>query len=95
MASGFMGIQSPDDGWTQPEKIILRTVLVSLYEKIPDLKDKFILMATYESSYTQEAIGDMLGISQVAVNKRLKHALEILNKHRAEFGYESTHECIE
>lgn len=93
--SGFMGINPPPDGWTQPEKIILRTVLVSLYEKLPDLKDKFILMATYESTYTQEAIGDMLGISQVAVNKRLNKSLKILQKHRKEFGYESTSESIE
>lgn len=87
--SGFLGIQPPPDGWTQPEKIILRTVLVNLYDKLPDLKDKFILMATYESSYTQEAIGEMLGISQVAVNKRLNKSLKLLQAHRKEFGYET------
>lgn len=95
MSNGFLGIQPPADGWTQPEKIILRTVLVSLYDKLDDLKDKFILMATYESSYTQEAIGEMLGISQVAVNKRLKKALKLLQKHRTEFGYESSNPNLE
>lgn len=93
--TGFMGIEPPPDGWTQPEKIILRTVLVTLYEKLPDLKDKFILMATYESNYTQESIGDMLGISQVAVNKRLNKAVERLQQFRKEFGYDSANHCLE
>jgi len=68
-------IKEPSDGWTQYERAIMRESIVSIYKIIDDPLDKFILCVTFEGGYTQDEAGRMLGISQVAVQKRLKKTL--------------------
>lgn len=56
----------------------MRTTIVELYAGVSDLTDRFILLAHFEGNYTQDEIGQMLHISQVAVNKRLHKAIALL-----------------
>lgn len=77
-----MPIAEPADGFTQTERIILRELILSVYLSIEDPIDKFILMATHESQYNQSEVGKMLGISQVAVHKRLNSLRRTLKRAR-------------
>ena len=68
----------PADGWTQLEKVFIRQLIINMYRGIKDPLDKFILIATTESCYKQDEISEMCGISQVAINKRLKKTRDFL-----------------
>lgn len=75
-----MPIPEPEDGFTQMERIILRELILTVYLRLSDPLDKFILMATHESNYNQQEVGQMLGISQVAVSNRLEEIKTKLRK---------------
>lgn len=45
-----------------------------------NMQNAFILMAVNEAGYTQQDVATMLGISQVAVQKRLKNTTQDLRK---------------
>jgi len=66
-----MILQEPEDGYSPLEKILLKQFIISIYSVIRDPVDKFILIARHESNYKQDEVAKMLGISQVAVSKRL------------------------
>jgi DNA-directed RNA polymerase specialized sigma24 family protein len=71
-------LPQPTDGWSTLEKLLLRSVIINMYKFLDDPLDRFILMASVENNYRQEEIGQMCGISQVAINKRLKRTKLIL-----------------
>jgi len=73
-------VQPPKDSFSSLEKIFLKDLLVSIYRMIPDVCSKFIMVAYFECGYSQEDIANMLGISQVAVNKRIKKTQDRLKK---------------
>ena len=50
----------------------LEMMAVSVYAKLDDPLDKFILMGVYEMNYPKEDIAECLGISYTAVYKRLE-----------------------
>jgi hypothetical protein len=68
----------PSDGWEGYEKHFLRAIIVTMYCRVRDPIDKFILIAKYESNYCEQEIGRMLKMSQPAINKRLKKIRAIL-----------------
>jgi DNA-directed RNA polymerase specialized sigma24 family protein len=70
----------PPDGWTQLEKMFLKTVVIKMYQSIHDPLDRFILMASAESNYKQEDISEMCGLSQVTISKRLTRIKSILKR---------------
>jgi len=74
--------KEPEDGWNNYERMILRETIVSIYKKIDDPLNKFILCITHECGYSQEEAARMLGVTQPAVNKRLKQTLEKIRKLR-------------
>ena len=78
----ILPIAEPKDGFDQLEKMFLRQMIISTYSMVNDPIDKFILLATHECSYTQQEIGQMIGISQVMVHKKLKEATERLKRLR-------------
>lgn len=63
----------PPDGFTSMERIFIRDILVSIYKNLNSPISKFIIVSYFECGYTQEQIASMLGISQEAVNKRIKN----------------------
>lgn len=65
-------VQEPNDGFAAFEKLFLKDTLISIYRTIKDQKNKFIILAYFECGYTQKQIAEMMRISQVAVNKRIK-----------------------
>lgn len=71
-------IQPPSDGFMDFEKLFLKDTLVSIYRTLRDARTKFIIVAYFECGYNQQQIADMLRISQVAVQKRIKKAQEKL-----------------
>ena len=75
-------VQEPQDGWTPEERFFLKSVVISLYRSIGDPVDRFIIIAVYESGYTQTEIAEILGISQAAVNHRLTKTLEEIRLRR-------------
>lgn len=77
-----MMISPPSDGWTQLERVFMRELVISVYSKIVDPIDKFILIARHESNYKQEEVAEMLGISQAAVSKRLTKVKKTMRKKR-------------
>jgi RNA polymerase sigma factor (sigma-70 family) len=76
--------KNPSDGWSQMERQIQKEIILSLYCSITDPINKLILMASYENDYSEQDIADMMGISQVAISKRLKKTIELLRKLHAE-----------
>ncbi len=83
-----MEIQTPvpADGWENYERLFLKDIVVTMYCRIKDPVNKFIIIAKYECGYKEEEIGKMLKISQEAISKRLKKTKEILfraKKHNA------------
>lgn len=74
--------KEPDDGWNNYERMILRETIVSIYQKIEDPLNKFILCVTHECGYSQEEVARMLGVTQPAINKRLKKTLKKIRKLR-------------
>lgn len=68
-------IAEPADGWQKIERIFLREIILSTYRAIKDPKDQFIIMAINEAGYTQDEVAIIMGISQVAVHKRLRNTL--------------------
>lgn len=71
---------SPKDGWSHMERQIQKEIILSIYCSVSDPINKLILMASYENDYTEQDIADMMGISQVAISKRLKKTLELIRK---------------
>jgi len=71
-------LPQPSDGWSTLERLLLRSVIINMYKFLDNPLDRFILMASVENEYRQEEIGEMCGISQVAINKRLKKTKSIL-----------------
>lgn len=63
----------PDDGWTNDEKLIIRQLAISVYSSLPDVLDKFIVMACLQNEYNQEDVASMVGISQEAISKRIQN----------------------
>ena len=77
-----MNLDSPEDNWTPDERVFIRLNVLIIYKKVENPIDKFIIIAMHESGYTQEEIGQMLGISQEAVSKRYKNAVIRLKEFR-------------
>jgi RNA polymerase sigma factor (sigma-70 family) len=73
-------IQPPSDGFMDFEKLFLKDTLISIYKILGDARTKFIMVAYFECGYNQQQIADMLKISQVAVQKRIKKAQDKLRK---------------
>lgn len=73
-------IQPPSDGFFDFEKVFIRDILISVYKVIEDPITKFIMVSYFECGYNQEQIATMLGITQEAVNKRIKKAQEHLRR---------------
>jgi len=73
-------IQPPIDGFMDFEKIFIKDTLISVYKMLGDAKTKFIIVAYFECGYNQQQIADMLRISQVAVQKRIKKAQQQLRE---------------
>lgn len=67
-------IQPPSDGFMDFEKLFLKDTLISVYKMLGDAKTKFIIVAYFECGYNQQQIAEILRISQVAVQKRIKKA---------------------
>lgn len=67
-------IQPPVDGFLNFEKVFIKDILISVYRTLPDPITKFIMVSYFECGYNQEQISMMLGITQEAVNKRIKKA---------------------
>ena len=74
----------PPDGWLPEEKMFLKDMVLSVYKSIDDPTDKFILLASFESNYTQNDIAFILGCSQVAIQHRLAKTLECIRDKRKE-----------
>lgn len=70
----------PEDGWQPMERILLRDLVVSLYRTVRKPNDKFILMAIFESGYSQTEVAMILGVSQVAVYKRITEIKKYLDR---------------
>lgn len=81
MVENLPGILSllPSD-YTPEEKEIFMCTVVNIYRKLPDPKDKFIVMWCYELGYQKQHVGPALGMSEVAVFKRIKKIKDILFK---------------
>ena len=75
-------MSEPPDGWTPEERFLMRDFVLSLYKKINDPIDKFIVMAVYEAGYTQTEVAIMFGISQVAINHRLLNTVKKIKEKR-------------
>ena len=75
-----MIFKQPADGWTTLEQLLMRAMICRIYEKLPDPLDKFILLANFEAGYTQVEIARMIGISQAAINRRLREARKFLRQ---------------
>ena len=69
---------APSDGWEPYEKMFLRAIVVTMYCKLKDPIDKFILIAKFESGYVEQEIARMVKMSQPAVNKRIKKIRQVL-----------------
>jgi len=80
-----MFLQPPDDGWTGWEKMMMKSVLLSIYKSIPSSINRFIFLAKMETGYSETDIAFILNISQPAVSKRLKKTLEEIKKNRKDF----------
>lgn len=61
----------PDDR-TEEETKILNAVMVRIYNELPDPKDKFILAFCFHLGYGKEDTARALGMSHVAVWKRMR-----------------------
>lgn len=75
-------IQAPSDGFTSYELIILQDLIITVYEKIEEPRDKFILCGIYECGYKQEDVARMLNCTQEYVSKRLNRILKDIRKMR-------------
>lgn len=73
-------IQEPKDGFENFERLFIKDTLSSVYRKIKYTGNKFIIIAYFECGYNQQQIANMLRISQVAVQKRIKKAQEKLRR---------------
>lgn len=80
----MLELQPPPDGWTAVERAIMKQTIIDVYSSIPDLTNRFIIVAHFEGGYTQTDIAAMLGISQVAVYKRLTKTLNVVRAHKKE-----------
>lgn len=76
--------KEPEDGWTASEKEFMRDVVIAAYKILGDTTNRFIIAMIYECGYTQVEVAQILNISQVAVSKRLTHALGKLRRKRKE-----------
>lgn len=72
----WQSLQEPDDGWTQYERIILRDTIVNIYKIMGDTTDRFIFVMVFECGYSQVEISRILGLSQVAISKRLNGVIK-------------------
>lgn len=68
----------PDDGWTDDEKYYLPLTIVNLYRSLKNPQDMFILMCIKEIGYSEEIVGQILGLKQEVVSNRLKKIYETL-----------------
>lgn len=73
---GALSLLPPD--YTPEEKEIVMCTVINLYRKLPDPKDKFIVAWCYELGYQKQHVGPALGMSEVAVFKRIKKIKKIL-----------------
>ena len=60
---------------------VISDVDFEIAEKYVGYTNAMILLWTYKYDYTQEQIGDLLGITKSAVNQRLKATLKKLSKY--------------
>lgn len=60
------------------DQSLTHNYVVLAYRILENVEDKFVVMACLHLGYTQREVADMLGVSQVAVSKRLKSARRIL-----------------
>mgnify|MGYP001616339942 CR=1 FL=1 len=73
-----MPLQTPSDGWNPEERMILKETILEMYRLLESPIDKFILIATYEASYSQTDLAAIFCVTQAAISKRLKRILEYL-----------------
>jgi DNA-directed RNA polymerase specialized sigma subunit len=71
-------IQPPADGFDKMEQVFLRQTIIRMYRVVKSSRDKFILIAIHEMGYPQEAVAEMLGISQVTICNRLQKIRQFL-----------------
>lgn len=76
---GFLSLLPPD--YTPLEKELFMETVINVYQKLPDPKDKFIVAWCYELGYQKQHLGYALGMSEVAVFKRINKIKKILFKH--------------
>lgn len=74
-------VQEPSDGFDQMERAFLRQLIITMYRVLPNPEDKFIMIAIHEMGYSQDAVAQMLGKSQVVVSGRLKRIKLFLKNH--------------
>lgn len=74
----FMRMLPPDP--TAEEIMIASSLAISLYQRIKDPTDKFIIAMVYDMGYSREDAARALGISYVTVYKRLKIVKDSLKK---------------
>ena len=63
-----------------PVEIVQNNSLERHKKAVSDLQNAFIFMAINESGYTQEEIASIFGISQEAIQKRLKNTTHKVRK---------------
>ena len=73
-------IQEPKDGFEPFERLFIKDTLSSVYKKIKYTGNKFIILAYFECGYTQQQIANILKVSQVSVQKRIKKVQERLRR---------------
>jgi hypothetical protein len=70
----------PMDGFDIMERQFLKELILTVYKRITNPMDKFIVIATFEAGYTQSDVAEILGVSQVAINKKLDKIQTFFNR---------------
>lgn len=74
-------VPEPQDGFNKMEKLLLRQLIIQLYQILPTSDDRFIVMAIFEMGYSQDIVATILGKSQVMVSTRIKTIRTFLKNH--------------
>lgn len=69
----------PNDS-TYEEREIVDWAAISLYRKLPDDRDKFIVAMAFDMGYGPEKTAEALGISYTAVYKRVQKIKKCLKE---------------
>ncbi len=84
--SKILGIKEPDDGFTEEEEMIARTLseytVQDIYAKLPTSRMKAVVALHFELGYPQETIANIFHVSQEQIALEVENIRKVLRGDR-------------